>query len=125
MKEHQGKIRRLSAMSVQYTGNLKQPNPRRVAVFGLGYVGCVTAACLAEIGHSVAGVDHDLHKVHSVDQGRAPFAEPDLSDLVSANVAAGRLRAVASAAEGLDDADVALLCVGTNLFYVRVPSGTC
>jgi len=80
-------------MDVQYTGNLKQPHPRRIAVFGLGYVGCVTAACLAEIGHDVTGVDPDVHKLRSVNEGHAPFAEPDLGELVSANVAAGRLRA--------------------------------
>ncbi|HEV2199851.1 MAG TPA: nucleotide sugar dehydrogenase [Bryobacteraceae bacterium] len=92
---------------------MKQPNPRRIAVFGLGYVGCVTAACLAEIGHDVIGVDPDVHKVRSVNEGRAPFAEPDLDEMVSACVAAARLRAVTTAGEGLQDADIALLCVGT------------
>jgi len=87
--------------------------PQRVAVLGLGYVGCVTAACLAEIGHRVTGVDRDAFKVDSVRAGRAPFYEPDLDEIVAQNVAAGRLSASGSLAEGLADADIALICVGT------------
>jgi GDP-mannose 6-dehydrogenase len=85
----------------------------RVAVFGLGYVGCVTAACLADLGHQVCGVDRDEFKVQCVLDGRSPFYEPGLEALVKANVASGRLRATASTAEGLKHADVALICVGT------------
>ena len=92
---------------------MEHPHPRRITVFGLGYVGCVTAACLADIGHDVTGVDHDAHKVRSVNEGRAPFAEPELGELVASNTASGRLRAVENVADGLLDADVALLCVGT------------
>ena len=54
----------------------------RVAVFGLGYVGCVTAACLADLGHSIVGVDRDEHKVRNVLDGRAPFFEPYLELLI-------------------------------------------
>lgn len=85
----------------------------RVAVLGLGYIGCVTAACLASTGHSVRGIDRDAHKVDSVRRGEAPFFEPGLQELVQGSVAAGRLTATASMAEGLADADVALVCVGT------------
>ncbi|MGH9659747.1 MAG: nucleotide sugar dehydrogenase [Bryobacteraceae bacterium] len=84
-----------------------------VAVFGLGYVGCVSAACLARLGHRVTGVDRDEHKVQAVGQGRAPFYEPGLEELVAEGVSAGRLRATSSAAEGLAGAEVAFLCVGT------------
>ena len=84
-----------------------------VAVFGLGYVGCVTAACLAETGHRVVGIDHDPHKVSHVRQGQAPFFEPGLQDIVERNVAAGRLAACQTASEGLADAHIALVCVGT------------
>ena len=87
--------------------------PSRVAVLGLGYVGCVTAACLASTGHSVCGVDRDKHKVSSVLRGLAPFYEPGLEKLVKENVSAGRLTASSSTAEALADADVALVCVGT------------
>jgi GDP-mannose 6-dehydrogenase len=84
-----------------------------VTVFGLGYVGCVSSACLAELGHQVRGVDVDDRKVKSVLSGEAPFFEPGLGDLVRSNVQAGRLTATTSTAEGLGGADVALLCVGT------------
>jgi GDP-mannose 6-dehydrogenase len=85
----------------------------RVSVFGLGYVGCVTAACLAESGHQVVGVDVDPLKVDSINRGIAPFYERGLSDLVAENVAAGRLIAVLGEADAVRDSDVALICVGT------------
>ena len=69
-----------------------------VAVLGLGYVGCVTAACLAATGHRVWGTDRDEHKVSSVRRGEAPFYEPGLAELVRENVAAGRLTASVSTA---------------------------
>jgi GDP-mannose 6-dehydrogenase len=85
----------------------------RVAVLGLGYVGCVTAACLAATGHTVCGADRDEHKVASVRRGEAPFYEPGLEKLVKENAAAGRLTASTSTAEAIENADVALVCVGT------------
>ena len=87
-------------------------NPR-VAVLGLGYVGCVTAACLAGTGHMVCGADRDEHKVSSVLRGVAPFYEPGLEELVRDNAAAGLLTATTSTADAIRDADVALICVGT------------
>jgi len=84
-----------------------------VAVLGLGYVGCVSAACLADLGHRVTGADRDEHKIRSVLDGRAPFYEPGLEDVVRRNVASGRLTATTSTAEALRDCDVALVCVGT------------
>src|SRR5262249_23726374 len=86
---------------------------QQVAVLGLGYVGCVTAACLARLGHRVVGVDRDQFKVDSVLSGRAPFFEPGLEELVSTEVASGRLSASVSLAQALAEADVALICVGT------------
>jgi GDP-mannose 6-dehydrogenase len=85
----------------------------RVAVFGMGYVGCVSAACLAHLGHHVIGVDTDDFKVSSVAAGRSPFFEPGLEDLVREAVRDGRLRATTSAEEGVAAADIALVCVGT------------
>jgi GDP-mannose 6-dehydrogenase len=73
----------------------------------------VSAACLAEIGHSVAGVDRDDYKVRSILEHKAPFYEPGLEDLVRKNVAAGRLTATTDLAAALATADVALVCVGT------------
>jgi GDP-mannose 6-dehydrogenase len=84
-----------------------------IAVFGLGYVGCVTAACLASLDHKVIGVDPDPHKIDNVRKARAPFYEPGLEEIVQATVGDGRFSATASAAEALADADIALLCVGT------------
>ena len=93
--------------------SMRATEPVSVAVVGLGYVGCVTGACLAELGHRIIGVEKDQHKVTSVNEGRAPFYEPGLEDLVQRNVAAGRLSATTSMAEGVDAADIMLLCVGT------------
>jgi GDP-mannose 6-dehydrogenase len=87
--------------------------PQQIAVLGLGYVGCVTAACLAKIGHHVIGVDRDPFKVDTVRSGRAPFFEPGLEDLVREGVAANRLGASVTLGEALAGADVALICVGT------------
>jgi len=84
-----------------------------IAIFGLGYVGCVSAACLADLGHHVIGVDRDLHKVQNVKDGRAPFYEPGLEEIVQSNVASGRLRATNCPTEGIENSDVALVCVGT------------
>jgi len=86
--------------------------PKRIAVLGLGYVGCVTAAGLARLGHRVLGVDRDRHKVDQVLAGRAPFFEPGLEEWVRNGVASGRLTASASA-EGIRDAEIVLVCVGT------------
>jgi GDP-mannose 6-dehydrogenase len=85
----------------------------RVAVFGLGYVGAVTAACLAANGHQVCGVDVDSAKVDEFRAGRSPVAEPGLNELVAQVVATGDLRATTSCSEAMDGAEVSLICVGT------------
>jgi GDP-mannose 6-dehydrogenase len=85
----------------------------RVAVFGLGYVGAVTAACLAANGHQVCGVDVDSAKVDEFRAGRSPVAEPGLNELVAQAVATGHLRATTSCSEAMDGAEVSLICVGT------------
>jgi GDP-mannose 6-dehydrogenase len=95
-------------------GSLTKSNAETgIAVIGLGYVGCVTAACLAELGHRVVGVDRDEFKVKAVLAGQAPFYEPGLEELIRANVAAGRLRASTRLNEALERAEIALICVGT------------
>ena len=85
----------------------------RVSVFGLGYVGCVTAACLARAGHHVTGVDTNADKVAMVGAGTSPLVEPGLGELLREVVDAQRLRATTSAAEGIAGSDLALICVGT------------
>jgi GDP-mannose 6-dehydrogenase len=86
---------------------------KNVIVLGLGYVGCVSAACLAEIGHSVLGVDRDLSKVEAVRGAISPFFEAGLDSLIQRNVAEGRLKAGVLDEEALGAADVVMLCVGT------------
>ena len=83
-----------------------------VAVLGLGYVGCVSAACLAGLGFRVTGIDRDEYKVRNVLNGVAPFYEPGLEALVKEHSASGRLSASTSIA-AIKDADIALICVGT------------
>lgn len=85
----------------------------RVAVLGLGYVGSVTAACLAHLGHRVIGVDRDEHKVKSVETGRAPFYEPGLAELIQEGHANGRLSATMLLEPAIQQAEIALICVGT------------
>ena len=91
----------------------KHFQPANIAVFGLGYVGCVTAACFAKLGHTVIGVDRDEHKVQDVNTGRAPFYEPGLEEIVKEAVASKLLSATPSTKDALRNADVALICVGT------------
>ncbi len=85
----------------------------KVSVFGLGYVGCVTAACLARSGHEVVGVDVNPDKVDMLNDGRAPIVEPGLSDLLQEVVAAGRLRATTDCLDAVSSTSMALICVGT------------
>jgi GDP-mannose 6-dehydrogenase len=85
----------------------------QVAVFGLGYVGTVSAACLATDGHRVVGVDVNAEKVASVNDARSPIVEPGLDRLLADAVAHGTLRATTSVDEAVEASDVSLLCVGT------------
>jgi len=85
----------------------------KVVVVGLGYVGTVTAACVAVNGHEVWGVDVDAAKVDELRHARSPVAEPGLDDLVAQAVANGQLHATTSCSEAFDEADISLVCVGT------------
>jgi GDP-mannose 6-dehydrogenase len=85
----------------------------KVAVFGLGYVGSVTAAALARDGHQVVGVDVAPAKIEALRAGRAPVLEPGVDEIVAASVRDGRLRATDDPAEGLAGAELSLVCVGT------------
>ena len=85
----------------------------KASVFGLGYVGCVTAACLARDGHHVVGVDVNAEKVAMINEGTSPIIEPGLADLIARGLRQGRLYATGSADEGIADVDIALICVGT------------
>src|SRR5207249_2891336 len=85
----------------------------RVALFGLGYVGSVTAACLAKAGHEVVGVDISAEKVAMVNAATPPVVEPGLAELLAEVVGAGRLRATTSSVEAVAASDLSLICVGT------------
>ena len=85
----------------------------RVSVFGLGYVGAVTAACLAKAGHQVVGVDVNPEKVAMVNAGRSPVIEPGLGDLLAEVVHLEQLRATVSSEKAVAETDLALICVGT------------
>jgi UDPglucose 6-dehydrogenase len=85
----------------------------RVSVIGTGYLGAVHAACMAELGHEVIGVDTDAGKIATLSEGRAPFFEPSLDDMLVSNIKAGRLRFGTSLAEAARFAEIHFLCVGT------------
>ena len=84
-----------------------------VSVFGLGYVGSVSAASFAADGHTVVGVDVSQDKVASLNEGRSPIVEKGLDELIRDNVANGRLRATTNTAEAVGATDLSLICVGT------------
>ncbi len=84
-----------------------------VSVFGLGYVGSVSAAAFAADGHNVVGVDVNPEKVAAVNEGRSPIVEPGLDDLLREGVASKRLRATTSTADAVNATDISLVCVGT------------
>ncbi len=84
-----------------------------VSIFGLGYVGSVSAAALVAEGHTVTGLDANPEKVAMVSAGRSPIVEPGLPELIADGVAAGRLRATTDTVAAVRDTDVSLVCVGT------------
>jgi GDP-mannose 6-dehydrogenase len=85
----------------------------KVSVFGLGYVGIVTAACLAHEGHQVVGVDVAAHKVESINAGQPTIVERDVDRMVAKAVAGGRLRATTDHEQAVADSELAIVCVGT------------
>jgi len=85
----------------------------KIAVFGLGYVGVVSAACLAREGHEIIGVDPNQTKLDLVNAGQSPIIEKDVGELIAQAVADDRLRAVADASTAVRESDLSLICVGT------------
>src|SRR5690348_9441456 len=84
-----------------------------VSVFGLGYVGCVSAVCLARTGHRVVGVDVNDEKVAMINGAQAPIVEPQLSEVLAQVVGNGHLSATTDPSAAVRDSDLALICVGT------------
>jgi GDP-mannose 6-dehydrogenase len=85
----------------------------RITVFGLGYVGAVSVACLARDGHSVIGVDPNPVKVAFLSDGKSPIVEPGLEPLIAAAIAAGRLSAHSDHTAAVAHAELMFVCVGT------------
>ena len=99
----------------------------RVSIFGLGYVGAVSAGCIADNGHTVIGVDPFQSKVDLINKGISPIIEDKIGEIVNRTVEKGLLRATSSAKEAVMNSDISLICVGTpsqlngslDLKYVR------
>lgn len=85
----------------------------KVAIFGLGYVGCTAAGCITRQGHRVVGIDVSEGKVQTINDGKSPVREPGLDALIAEAVADGRLYATREIGAELDDCDIAIVCVGT------------
>jgi GDP-mannose 6-dehydrogenase len=85
----------------------------RISIFGLGYVGAVTAACLARDGHQVTGVDVSAEKVAMVATGRSPIVEAGLDELLASGIAKGRIAATTDAAQAVAASDLSMISVGT------------
>lgn len=99
----------------------------KISIFGLGYVGAVSAGCLASDGHEVIGVDPNATKVDLINRGVTPIIEKDIGEMIQKTVAEGRLRATPDVARSVRESDISLICVGTpsqlngnlDLSYVR------
>jgi GDP-mannose 6-dehydrogenase len=85
----------------------------KISVFGLGYVGTVSAGCLAEDGHEVIGVDPVRIKVDFINEGRCPIVEPGIGEIIIRNAEGGRLRATCDPMEAIRETELSFVCVGT------------
>ena len=85
----------------------------KVSVFGIGYVGAVVSACLAESGHEIIAVDPNKIKVDCINKGKSPIVEKGLDELIAKNVAAGKIKAISGAREAVMNSEMSLICVGT------------
>ncbi len=85
----------------------------RITVFGLGYVGCISAACFARAGHQVTGVDVNEEKVKIINEGKSPIVEPGLEDVLAEVVKSGRLTATTDYKKAIANSDISWVCGGT------------
>ncbi len=99
----------------------------KISIFGLGYVGTVSAGCLANDGHQILGVDPVPTKVDLINRGQSPIVEADISEIIAECVQAGRLRATSDSSQAIHETDLSFVCVGTpsqvngnlDLRYIR------
>jgi GDP-mannose 6-dehydrogenase len=99
----------------------------KISIFGLGYVGAVSAGCLAKEGHDIIGVDPVQTKVELINNGRSPIIEAEIDEIIASSVRAGRLRATDNQAQAVRETDLSFICVGTpsqangnlDLRYIR------
>ena len=89
----------------------------RLSVIGTGYLGATHAICMASLGYEVIGVDVDAHKIEELRQGRVPFFEPGLPELLTETLETGRLMFTSDFAEAVRGVDVHFICVGTPQQY--------
>ncbi len=107
--------------------NVTEDCKLRISIFGLGYVGTVSAGCLANDGHEVVGVDPVATKVDLINEGKSPIIEAEIGDIIASTVNSGRLRATRDTAEAIANTDISFVCVGTpsqvngnlDLRYIR------
>jgi GDP-mannose 6-dehydrogenase len=85
----------------------------KISIFGLGYVGAVSAGCLAKDGHEVIGVDNNQTKVDLINKGQTPIIEKDIGDIIKEAVSEGKLKATTSVEDAVNDTEISLICVGT------------
>jgi GDP-mannose 6-dehydrogenase len=85
----------------------------QISIFGMGYVGAVCAACMAESGHEVIGIDVSPIKVDQINRGKSPIVEPGLEELLKRQVEAGRMRATSEINGSVSASDMSMICVGT------------
>jgi GDP-mannose 6-dehydrogenase len=99
----------------------------KISVFGLGYVGTVSAGCLADEGHTVIGVDPVQTKVDLINSGQSPIVEADIAEIIGSTVQSGKLNATADPFQGIQETELSFVCVGTpsqsngnlDLRYIR------
>ncbi|HXN22394.1 MAG TPA: UDP-glucose/GDP-mannose dehydrogenase family protein [Candidatus Dormibacteraeota bacterium] len=85
----------------------------RTSVFGTGYVGCVSAGCLAKLGHQIVAVEPNTTKVEMINRGQTPIIEKGMEELIATAVSSGRLRASADWSAAIAETELAMICVGT------------
>ncbi len=84
-----------------------------ISIFGLGYVGCVTAACLAKLNHTITGVDINKNKVDTINNGKSPLIEPKLEEYIKEAVESKRLKATTYTDKAILETGISFICVGT------------